>query len=221
MLKRRNERIARSAVLGAALALILTAETVSSSGSSPSAPPRQEPPSSQMPPAQQVEPGAKENTTLARAEAEKLYAKGYEAAQDAKKEQKAGKAGDAKKKFGKALKKFEGAVERDATYFEAWNMVGFCERNLGNLDRAFAAYEKALTLKPDYDEAHEYLGEAYLMSGDVAKAKVELAWLRARDSDEAEELAEKIAEAEGKAATEGNEKLAAPAEQEGSTSDSR
>jgi hypothetical protein len=30
------------------------------------------------------------------------------------------------------------------------------------LKRAFAAYEKCLSIQPDYDEAHEYLGEAYI-----------------------------------------------------------
>jgi len=141
---------------------------------------------------------AKEN----RAAAEELYAKGYAEAQEAKQLKKDGKAGDAKKKFGKAIKKFESAVDRDPAYYQAWNMVGYCSRNLGDLKRAFSAYEKCLSIKPDYDEAHEYLGEAYIQSGDLAKAKIELAWLRANDSDEADELAEKIDEAVKKGAGE-------------------
>jgi len=146
----------------------------------------------------------------ARAEAEALYAKGYAEAQEGKKLNKDGKAGDAKKKFAKAIKKFEGAVERDRAYYEAWNMLGYCARNLGDLKRAFSAYETCLLIKPDYDEAHEYLGEAYLQSGDLAKAKVELAWLRANDSDEAAELAEKIDEAVKKGAGEKKSEGATP-----------
>ena len=141
-----------------------------------------------------------QKASAARIEAEKLYADGYAEVEKAKKEIESGKEKDAKKRFGKALKKFEAALEKDSAYYQAWNMVGYCARNTGDLKRAFAAYEKSLSIQPDYDEAHEYLGEAYIMSGDLAKAKAELAWLRANDSDEAEELAEKIAKAEGKAA---------------------
>ncbi len=175
------------------LGLLWCTTSASASGSAPS-PPRQQPPASEMPATQQTPAGddsAKIKAT--RAEAEKLYAKGYDMAQEAKALDKSGKTGDAKKKFGKALKQFEGAVERDDAYYQAWNMVGYCSRKTGDLKRAFAAYHKCLSIQPDYDEAHEYLGEAYLQSGDLANAKTQLAWLRANDSDEAEELAEAIA----------------------------
>jgi tetratricopeptide (TPR) repeat protein len=154
-----------------------------------------------MPPSQPT-PTVDDSTKwkAARAEAEKLYAKGYSETEEAKALKKAGKSGDAKKKFGKALKRFEGAVEHDPAYYQAWNMVGYCARNTGDLKRAFSAYQKCLAIQPDYDEAHEYLGEAYVQSGDLAKAKIELAWLRANDSDEADELAEIIAAAQGSAA---------------------
>lgn len=127
-----------------------------------------------------------------RADAEKVYAKGWDMTQEAKKELAAGKPDSAKKRFGKALKKFNEATEIDPTYYQAWNMVGYCSRNSGDLKRAFEAYKKCLAIEPEYAEAHEYLGEAYLMSGDTARAKEELLWLRSRKSEEAEELAEKI-----------------------------
>jgi len=198
-----NERVKpRLASLGAAFVLALTAATALASGSSPAPPPRSVPPPSEMPSSTGKEAPdsvqAKEN----RAAAEELYAKGYAEAQEAKQLKRDGKAGDAKKKFGKAIKKFESAVDRDPAYYQAWNMVGYCSRNLGDLKRAFSAYEKCLSIKPDYDEAHEYLGEAYIQSGDLDKAKIELAWLRANDSDEADELAEKIDEAVKKGAGE-------------------
>jgi tetratricopeptide (TPR) repeat protein len=158
------------------------------------------------PTSQGKEASTEEKASAARASAEKLYAEGYAEVEKAKKENETGKEKDAKKRFGKALKKFEAALEKDSAYYQAWNMVGYCARNTGDLKRAFAAYEKCLSIQPDYDEAHEYLGEAYIMSGDLSKAKVELAWLRANDSDEAEELAEKIAKAEGKTGTSGEVK---------------
>ncbi len=190
------------AVLGAVFALVLAAATALASGSAPSPPPRETPSSSEMPPSDQSQPPDSTKAKAARAELEQVYAKGYDEAQEAKKLKKDGKAGDAKKKFGKAMKKFESAVERDPAYYQAWNMLGYCSRNLGDLKRAFSAYEKCLSIKPDYDEAHEYLGEAYLQSGNLEKAKVELAWLRANDTKEADELAEKIDEAAKKGAGE-------------------
>jgi len=168
----------------------------------PSPPKDDPPPVREAPSATSTRTPEADPAKEARAEAEALYAKGYAQVEDAKKQRDSGKekeAKDAKKKFKKALGNFEGAVERAPEYYEAWNMIGYCARNLGDLKRAFAAYDKSLSINPDYDEAHEYLGEAYILSGDLAKAKVELAWLRARDSDEAEELAGKIENAEGKA----------------------
>jgi len=188
------------AALSAAFALILVASTAFASGSAPSSPPRETPSTSEMPPANQIQSPDSTKAKAARAELEALYAKGYDEAQEAKKLKHDGKAADAKKKFGKALKKFESAVDRDPTYYQAWNMLGYCSRNLGDLKRAFSAYDKCLSIKPDYDEAHEYLGEAYLQSGNLEKAKVELAWLRANDSKEADELAEKIDDAAKKGA---------------------
>jgi len=194
----RMSRLSRAA-LAAAFALALIAATAFASGSAPSPPPRETPSTSEMPASDQNQPPDSTKAKAARAELEQMYAKGYDEAQEAKKLKKDGKASDAKKKFGKAIKKFESAVDRDPAYYQAWNMLGYCARNLGDLKRAFSAYEKCLSIKPDYDEAHEYLGEAYLQSGNLEKAKVELAWLRANDSKEADELAEKVDEAAKKA----------------------
>lgn len=206
-------RRAALAVLAGAVLLSVSATRSWSAGSAPEPPTKTQEPAF---PATQGKPAGEEKATAARAQAEKLYAEGYTEVEKAKKElETAGKEKDAEKRFAKALKKFEGALERDPAYYQAWNMVGFCARHTGDLKRAFAAYEKCLTLQPDYDEAHEYLGEAYIQSGDLAKARVELAWLRANDSDEADELAEKIAKAEGKSAPSGESKEApaAPAEE--------
>jgi len=144
------------------------------------------------PASSQAPPDSAAQAAELRARAEGYYRKGWKQSEDAKADLKAGKSKDAEKKFAKALKQFDEATKLDAAYFEAWNMVGFCSRKTGDLKRAFDAYDKALTLKPDYDEAHEYLGEAYLMKGDVAKAKEQLAWLQEHKSDEAAELQESI-----------------------------
>jgi tetratricopeptide (TPR) repeat protein len=46
-----------------------------------------------------------------------------------------------------------------------------------NLDVAFKHYHEALRLDPKHRGAHEYIGEAYLMVGNVGKAKEHLARL--------------------------------------------
>lgn len=185
--------------LASAATLLLTCAIGTSVIAAPSPPPRQEPP-----------PQAPATTSLlgdtlsaaaakgaSRVEAESLYAAGYRDVEKAKKDKKAGKDKDAKKRFGKARGKFEEAARLDPQYFEAWNMLGYSARQSGDLKAAFAAYDQCLTIKPDYDEAHEYRGEAYLMNGQIDQAKQELAWLRAEGSDEADELAEAIEKVEG------------------------
>jgi tetratricopeptide (TPR) repeat protein len=54
---------------------------------------------------------------------------------------------------------------------------GFAYRKSGNLDAAFKHYNEALRLDPRHRGAHEYIGEAYLMQGNLDKAKEHLARL--------------------------------------------
>jgi len=68
------------------------------------------------------------------------------------------------------------AAEPENAQIQNW--LGFAQRKQGNLDAAFAAYNKALKLNPQLKTAHEYIGEAYLMSGNIAKAEQHLAELK-------------------------------------------
>jgi tetratricopeptide (TPR) repeat protein len=131
-----------------------------------------------------------------RAFAEGEYKKGYKDVEEAKKSLASGKDAEAAKRFSKALKRFEEAVRLYEPYADAWNMIGFCSRHMGDVRGAFDAYDRALTIDPDHEEAHEYLGEAYVKVRNFGKAREQLEWLRARNSDEAGELAEVIERAE-------------------------
>lgn len=188
----RLELTLTTAVLG--LVLSGSAATSWGMGTPASPPPPKE--STATPASSQAPPDSAAQAAEIRARAEGYYRKAWKLSEDAKADAKAGKTKDAEKKFAKALKQYDEATKLDPTYFEAWNMVGFCSRKTGDLKRSFDAYDKALALKPDYDEAHEYLGEAYLMKGDIAKAKEQLAWLQEHKSDEAAELQESIEAAE-------------------------
>jgi tetratricopeptide (TPR) repeat protein len=70
-----------------------------------------------------------------------------------------------------ALRKFTRATELDASMHEAWNYAGYTNRKLGDYHAALAAYDRALALKPDFAEAIEYRGHAYLGLNRLADAK--------------------------------------------------
>ena len=112
-----------------------------------------------------------------RQEAELSYSLSYEEVGKANKDLEDGKAKNAEKHFRRALEHGEKAVLRDERYHEAWNLVGYSARKLGDYDKAFKAYDKCLTIKPDFAPAREYLGEAWLEKGDAKKAREQLVWL--------------------------------------------
>ena len=87
------------------------------------------------------------------------------------------------------------AAETNPSNADVFNLLAYSHRHLGRLDDAFANYGRALDLDPKHLGAHEYIGEAYLMVGDLAKAEEHLATLTeiCTSCEETEELAEAIA----------------------------
>jgi tetratricopeptide (TPR) repeat protein len=86
---------------------------------------------------------------------------------------KAVKAGD----YARALGLLQKVVQGSPNNADAWNYIGFSHRNLKQFDQSLAAYRKALAIDPDHRGANEYLGELYLQTGDLTKAKERLAKL--------------------------------------------
>jgi tetratricopeptide (TPR) repeat protein len=80
--------------------------------------------------------------------------------------------------FAGALPRFLGALKRFPEAANLHNELGHTYRKLGRLDKAFEHYKRALAIDPRHRGAHEYIGEAYLMAGDVASAEKHLAALR-------------------------------------------
>ena len=123
-----------------------------------------------------------------KAGAEMDEARTLQAAGEGSAKKAADKRESAIKRYRKAINGFKKATKLDPGYHEAWNMLGYSNRKVGQLGEAFKAYETCLKLKPDYDLAHEYLGEALLQAGNIEKARVELAWLVEHKSPEAANL---------------------------------
>ncbi len=58
--------------------------------------------------------------------------------------------------------------------------LGFATRKSGNVDKAFAYYEKALALDPNFVVARAYLGEAYITVGNMQAARDQLSEIARR-----------------------------------------
>jgi tetratricopeptide (TPR) repeat protein len=92
--------------------------------------------------------------------------------------------------FAGALPRFLGALKRFPEAANVHNELGYTFRRLGRLDKAFEHYKRALAIDPRHRGAHEYIGEAYLMVGDVASAEKHLAALRSICTLPCEEMRE-------------------------------
>ncbi|WP_411909479.1 tetratricopeptide repeat protein [Mesorhizobium sp. B263B1A] len=68
-------------------------------------------------------------------------------------------------------------LAQDTQQADVYNLLGFTLRKTGDFKTALTYYTKALELKPDHKAAREYLGELYVETGDMDKAKEQLASL--------------------------------------------
>jgi Flp pilus assembly protein TadD len=89
----------------------------------------------------------------------------------------AGKQAIDAKDWSAAIKSLTSAALRDTRNADIQNYLGYAYRNAGQLDLAFRHYQRALQLNPRHRGAHEYVGEAYLIVHNLAKAEEHLAAL--------------------------------------------
>jgi Flp pilus assembly protein TadD len=90
----------------------------------------------------------------------------------------AGKAAIAAKDWNGAIRSLSSAALRDTRNADIQNYLGYAYRQSGQLQPAFTHYQKALQLNPRHRGAHEYIGEAYLIANNPAKAEEHLAALQ-------------------------------------------
>jgi Flp pilus assembly protein TadD len=90
----------------------------------------------------------------------------------------AGKKAADKKEWAEAIRFFLLAERRNPDHADLQNILGYSYRNLKQLDPAFKHYKRALEIDPRHRGAHEYIGETYLLAGDLAGAQKHLAALK-------------------------------------------
>ena len=90
----------------------------------------------------------------------------------------AGKRAVEKKDWAEAVRLFQRAAVRNPDHADLQNILGFSYRNLKQFEPAFKHYRRAIELDPRHRGAHEYIGETYLMTGDLPGAEKHLAALR-------------------------------------------
>ena len=90
----------------------------------------------------------------------------------------AGRRAVEKKDWAEAARLLQRAEVRHPDHPDLQNSLGFSYRNLKQYDLAFKHYRRAIELDPRHRGAHEYIGEAYLMTGNLAGAERHLATLK-------------------------------------------
>ena len=91
----------------------------------------------------------------------------------------AAEAAIARKDWGAAQSALKTGLAGNANNADYHNLYAYSLRKDANPDMktVFHHYEQALRIDPRHKGAHEYIGEAYLMVGNVAKAREHLAAL--------------------------------------------
>jgi Flp pilus assembly protein TadD len=116
------------------------------------------------------------------------YKKGSSLIKSAKKLEKKGKLEKAKKKYKKAIEYLILANKKKPNDPDTLNYLGYASRKIGNLEIAEKYYLEGLTLDPKHIGINEYLGELYIITKRIDKAKKRLEILKNCDCEEFEEL---------------------------------
>ena len=90
-----------------------------------------------------------------------------------------------------------GLLNKAKVNADVHNLLGYSYRHIGKFDEAFQNYNRALALDPNHRGAHEYVGEAYLLTNNLPKAEEHLAALNricGSGCEQYKDLAREIAE---------------------------
>ena len=73
-----------------------------------------------------------------------------------------------------AIPLLESVAQKDPDNADAFNYLGYTNRKLQRYAVALEHYQRALSIDSDHRGAHEYVGELYLETGNLAKAEEHL-----------------------------------------------
>jgi len=94
----------------------------------------------------------------------------------------------AKKLYAQAFKKLEKAYSSDKNNPDILNYMGYTSRKIGKFEQAEKFYLKGLDIKPDHNGINEYLGELYVQTNRIDKAKERLNVLKNCNCEEYKDL---------------------------------
>ena len=109
-----------------------------------------------------------------------------------KKLESKGKTEKALKLYNSAYKKLLEANKKENNNPDILNYLGFTLRKVGKYNQAEQYYLEGLKIKPDHNGINEYLGELYIKTNRIEKAKERLTVLKNCNCEEYEELKELI-----------------------------
>jgi Flp pilus assembly protein TadD len=89
----------------------------------------------------------------------------------------AGRAAVDSKNWKVAIESLSKAAARDGANADVQTLLAYSLRHDGQFKEAFDHYKEALRLNPRHRGAHEYIGEAYLLTNDLPRAEEHLAAL--------------------------------------------
>ena len=119
---------------------------------------------------------------------EKLYNKGALLIKQGKKLEKKDKIEKAKKKYLRAIKYLEQSNQIEPGKPNTLNYLGFALRKTGNFEDAEKFYLEGLKIDPEHVGINEYLGELYIATNRLDKAKERLKVLETCNCEEYSEL---------------------------------
>ena len=102
------------------------------------------------------------------------------------------------KDWKSAIAELNAMIDAGVQHADVYNLLGFSLRKSGDLDTAYTFYRKALDFDPEHKGALEYLGELYVQTGELGKARENAAQLQKlcpTGCEQLEDLEEAIASA--------------------------
>ena len=120
------------------------------------------------------------------------YAKAKKLIKAAKKYEKKGKTEKAQKRYTKAQKLLLKSNKKKPLQADTLNYLGFTTRKLGDYEKGEEFYLQGLKIEPKHKGINEYLGELYVVTKRIDKAKERLEVLKNCDCKEYNELKEVI-----------------------------